>query len=48
MADCLSESDRARITEFVNTPRYQRSPDQLLPEDDGEGDLPPEQGHRDD
>ncbi|WP_276261504.1 hypothetical protein [Haloglomus litoreum] len=34
MADCLSESDRARITEFVNTPRYQRSPDQLLPEDE--------------
>jgi hypothetical protein len=36
MADCLSESDRDRISEFVNTPRYERSPEQLLPED-GEG-----------
>lgn len=33
MADRLSESDRNRISEFVNTPRYERSPDQLLPDD---------------
>lgn len=44
MADCLSESDRARITEFVNTPRYQRTPEQLIP-DDEDRDMTPEDGH---
>jgi hypothetical protein len=32
MADRLSESDLDRIAEFTNTPRYKRSPDQLIPD----------------
>lgn len=33
MADTISASERDRIIEFVNTPRYKRTPEQLLPED---------------
>jgi hypothetical protein len=33
MADTISASERDRIIEFVNTPRYKRTPEQLLPKD---------------
>lgn len=32
MADILSASERDRIIRFVNTPRYERTPEQLLPD----------------
>ncbi len=32
----LSEKERERIERFVATPRYDRTPDQLCPEDDEE------------
>ncbi len=32
----LSKEERERIQQFVATPRYQRTPDQLCPEDDEE------------
>ncbi len=34
MTDHLSQSDRDRIRQFVNTPRYRRNPDQLVPEEE--------------
>lgn len=30
----LSEEERERIAQFVSTPRYERTPDQLRPDDD--------------
>ncbi len=33
MSTHLSDSDLERIQEFVATPRYERSPEQLVPED---------------
>jgi hypothetical protein len=45
MANRLSESDRDRISEFVRTPRYERSPDQLLP-DDEEAEQPTDEHSR--
>jgi len=32
----LSEKERERIEQFVATPRYERTPDQLCPEEDDE------------
>lgn len=32
----LSEEERDRIAQFVATPRYERTPDQLCPENDDE------------
>lgn len=32
----LSEDERDRIERFVSTPRYERTPDQLRPEEDEE------------
>lgn len=32
----LSKEERERIEQFVSTPRYERTPDQLCPEDDNE------------
>lgn len=32
----LSKEERERIEEFVATPRYQRTPDQLCPEEEEE------------
>ncbi len=32
----LSEDERERIEQFVATPRYQRTPDQLCPEEEKE------------
>ena len=32
----LSKEERERIEQFVATPRYQRTPDQLCPEEDEE------------
>lgn len=32
----LSEDERERIQQFVATPRYERTPDQLCPEEDEE------------
>lgn len=32
----LSEEERERIEQFVTTPRYDRSPEQLCPEEDEE------------
>lgn len=47
MADRLSESDLSRIAEFANTPRYERSPEQLLPEGEREEeDVPTAEGER--
>ena len=34
MADTLSASERDRIVKFVNTPRYERTPEQLLPSEE--------------
>lgn len=34
MADYLSQSDLDRLSKFANTPKYRRSPDQLLPDDE--------------
>lgn len=34
MAEFLSQDDLDRIDAFVNTPKYRRSPDQLVPEDE--------------
>ncbi len=31
MVEHLSENELERITEFANTPTYERSPEQLLP-----------------
>lgn len=33
MAGHLSETDLERIADFVETPEYERSPEQLVPED---------------
>lgn len=30
----LSDNERERIEQFVATPRYERTPDQLCPDDD--------------
>lgn len=30
----LSDDEKQRIAAFANTPKYRRTPDQLLPEDD--------------
>jgi hypothetical protein len=32
----LSEDERERIEQFVATPRYRRTPDQLCPEEEDE------------
>lgn len=32
----LSDDERERIEQFVATPRYERTPDQLCPEDEEE------------
>ena len=32
----LSDDERERIEQFVATPRYERTPDQLCPEEDEE------------
>ncbi len=32
----LSEEERERIEQFVATPRYERTPEQLCPEEDEE------------
>lgn len=32
----LSKDERERIAQFVSTPRYERTPDQLRPETDDE------------
>ncbi len=32
----LSKEERERIARFVDTPRYERTPDQLRPEEDEE------------
>ena len=34
MREHLSETDIERIRAFANRPRYKRSPDELLPEDE--------------
>ena len=34
MTKFISESDMARIAEFVATPEYEREPELLVPEDD--------------
>lgn len=34
MGEFLSQDDLDRIDAFVNTPKYRRSPDQLVPEDE--------------
>lgn len=31
MGDHLSDNELERISEFANTPKYKRSPEQLLP-----------------
>lgn len=36
MVDYLSESDKSRIAEFIATPKYEREPEMLLPDPDGE------------
>ena len=33
MADYLSESDLKRMKQFASTPKYERDPDQLVPQD---------------
>ena len=38
MARGLSEEDMERIAEFVQTPRYARRPDMLLPDTEDGGD----------
>lgn len=34
MTEFLSDSDRDRIAEFIETPKYEREPELLIPEDD--------------
>lgn len=34
MAGHLSDSDRQRIATFVNTPKYKRNPELLVPRED--------------
>jgi hypothetical protein len=38
MESFLSESDLDRLRTFANTPRYRRSPDQLVPGDESTAD----------
>jgi hypothetical protein len=38
MTGWLSKSDRERIEEFAQTPKYERSPEMLSPETDDEDD----------
>lgn len=38
MAEWLSESDRERIEEFAATPKYERDPDMLAPDDSDDDD----------
>jgi hypothetical protein len=42
MESFLSESDLDRLRTFANTPRYRRSPDQLVPSDEAtvDGETP--------
>lgn len=36
MVEFLSEQELERISEFASTPKYEREPEQLLPETDEE------------
>lgn len=36
MDNRITESDRRRMAEFANTPRYERDPDLLRPDEDEE------------
>jgi hypothetical protein len=35
MSEFISEEERERMEQFANTPLYARSPEQLVPDEDG-------------